>query len=322
VVVVGSGPTGLAAAFTLARAGHSCTVVDRNSSAGGSLRPAKELAESVLNADIARLQALGIEFKFEMALGAALTIDGLLRGFDAVLLATGELTKEEPGNIGVATAGNGIKINDVFQTSVAEVFSAGSAVKPVKHLVRAMADGVTAAECIHQFLTAGKIMRAGKPFSSIMGRLEKTELDLFLKQGSSSLRLAPSNVSNGFSNEEASVEAARCVHCDCRAAGDCRLQAYAAIYGADQSRFREGRRLFEQHRQHTEVIYEPGKCIRCGICVRITEMAREPLGLTFIGRGFDVQVAAPMDETIAEGLKKTAKECVEGCPTGALVQSK
>jgi NADH dehydrogenase/NADH:ubiquinone oxidoreductase subunit G len=153
-----------------------------------------------------------------------------------------------------------------------------------------------------------------------MGRLEKSELALFLKQGSPSPRLTPSNVFNGFSEEEACAEAARCVHCDCRAAGDCGLQHYSAMYGADQGRFREGRRLFEQHRQHSEVIYEPGKCIRCGICVRITEMSREPLGLTFIGRGFDVQVAAPMNETIAEGLRKTAEECIEGCPTGALVQ--
>ena len=322
VVVVGSGPTGLAAAFTLAREGHACTIVDRNPNAGRSLRCAKELSEAVLSADIARLQALGIEFKFGMALGGALTIDGLLRGFDAVLLATGELTKDELASIGVATAGSGIKINDVFQTNIAEVFAAGSVVKPVKHLVRAMADGVAAAECVHQFLANGTIRKTGKPFSSIMGRLEKSELNLFLKQGSPSPRLTPSNVSNGFSDEEACAEATRCVHCDCRAAGDCRLQHYAAMYGADQGRFREGRRLFEQHRQHSEVMYEPGKCIRCGICVRITEMSREPLGLTFVGRGFDVQVAAPMDETIAEGLKETARECVEGCPTGALVQSK
>jgi len=320
VAIIGGGPTGLAAAFTLARAGHRCTVVDRNPRAGGSLLRAKDFPSAVLDADLARLQSLGLEFKFGMELGGALTIEGLLRGFDAVLIATGELTKDELARIGALPAGNGIKINDVFQTNVPSVFAAGSVVKPVKHLVRAMADGVAAAECIHQSLTTGRITRAGKPFSSIMGRLEKSELTLFLKQGSPSLRLAPGDVSIGCSNEEACAEALRCVHCDCRAAGDCRLQHYSAIYGADQGRFREGRRLFEQHRQHSEVIYEPGKCIRCGICVRITEMSREPLGLTFIGRGFDVQVAAPMDETISEGLQKTARACVEGCPTGALVQ--
>jgi ferredoxin len=38
VVVIGAGPTGLAAAFHLLRAGHAVTVVDRNEQAGGSLR--------------------------------------------------------------------------------------------------------------------------------------------------------------------------------------------------------------------------------------------------------------------------------------------
>jgi NADH dehydrogenase/NADH:ubiquinone oxidoreductase subunit G len=47
-------------------------------------------------------------------------------------------------------------------------------------------------------------------------------------------------------------------------------------------------------------------------------MAREPLGLTFIGRGFDVQVAAPFNQSIEEGLLKVAEECVKHCPTGAL----
>ena len=47
-------------------------------------------------------------------------------------------------------------------------------------------------------------------------------------------------------------------------------------------------------------------------------MAAEPLGLTFIGRGFDVRVAAPFDRPIEEGLRTVAEECVRHCPTGAL----
>ena len=43
------------------------------------------------------------------------------------------------------------------------------------------------------------------------------------------------------------------------------------------------------------------------------------LGLTFIGRGFNVRVAAPFNRTIEEGLQKVAAACVEHCPTGALV---
>ena len=67
------------------------------------------------------------------------------------------------------------------------------------------------------------------------------------------------------------------------------------------------------------IIFEPGTCIVRGICVKLTELAREPLGLTFIGRGFDVRVAAPFNHTIAQGLQRVAAECVHHCQTGALV---
>jgi NADH dehydrogenase/NADH:ubiquinone oxidoreductase subunit G len=57
--------------------------------------------------------------------------------------------------------------------------------------------------------------------------------------------------------------------------------------------------------------------------VKLTELAAEPLGLTFIGRGFDVKVSVPFNREIEAGLLKVAAECVEHCPTGALVfQSK
>jgi NADH dehydrogenase/NADH:ubiquinone oxidoreductase subunit G len=52
--------------------------------------------------------------------------------------------------------------------------------------------------------------------------------------------------------------------------------------------------------------------------VKLTEMAREPLGLTFVGRGFDVKIGAPLNHSIEAGLQKVAEECVKQCPTGAL----
>ena len=84
----------------------------------------------------------------------------------------------------------------------------------------------------------------------------------------------------------------------------------------------EGRKTVEKIRQHAEVIYEPGKCIKCGLCVRITERAGERLGLTFTGRGFDARVGVPFGESMAEALSETAAQCVEACPTSALAFKK
>jgi NADH dehydrogenase/NADH:ubiquinone oxidoreductase subunit G len=66
------------------------------------------------------------------------------------------------------------------------------------------------------------------------------------------------------------------------------------------------------------VVYEPAKCIKCGICVDITAEYREELGLTFIGRGFDIEIGIPFSINLVEGLKKVAVQAAKACPTGAL----
>jgi NADH dehydrogenase/NADH:ubiquinone oxidoreductase subunit G len=151
-----------------------------------------------------------------------------------------------------------------------------------------------------------------------MGRLDTGELRKFLATANAGGCVTPCDRCAGLNRKEAATEASRCLHCDCRSSGNCLLQHYAQLYGAEASRFRSERRTFEQHIQPGGIIFEPGKCILCGICVKLTELAREPLGLTFIGRGFDVRIGAPLNRTIQDGLQKVAAECVKHCPTGAL----
>ncbi len=74
--------------------------------------------------------------------------------------------------------------------------------------------------------------------------------------------------------------------------------------------------------QHELVIYEPGKCIKCSICVRLAEKHREKIGFTFIGRGFDVEIGAPFNEELKSALTTSAREAAEACPTGALSMKK
>jgi ferredoxin len=321
VVVVGAGPCGLTAAHDLARRGHAVTVIDRNAKPGGTLRgvPESELPAAMLDAEIALLAGMGIEFKTGIALGNQVTLDGLRRGFDAILIAVGELTKGESEKIGLPLAGSLLKADpSTCLLSAPGVFAAGAGVKTVKQLVRAMAEGRAAAACVDRFLRGQPPRRPEKPFSSIMGRLEAGELRDMLRTASPDHSVTPCDRCAGLNRGEAAREAARCLHCDCRSSGNCVLQHYAQVYGADASRFRSERRPFNQQLQPGGVIFEPGKCILCGICVKLTEMAAEPLGLTFVGRGFDVRLTGPFNRSIEEGLGAVAAECVRQCPTGAL----
>lgn len=323
VAIVGAGPVGMTAAYHLLRQGHDCTITDRHEQPGGTLRrnvDEKALPRNVLDAEVRQLERLGARFKLKATLGQGFTIDGLLRDFDAILLAVGEISKAEAEALGLQSAPGGIKADPkTYETNVRGVFAAGRAVKPVAQLVRAMSEGLAAAECIHQFLAGEPIESRSKPFTSIMGRLEKEELEKFVNTVNPAATLVHNHACGCLTESTAATEASRCLHCDCRSSGDCALQSYAQAYGADASRFKQERRKFEQWLQPGGVIFEPGKCILCGICVKLTEMAREPLGLTFIGRGFDVRVAVPFDRALSEGLQKVAEECVRYCPTGALV---
>ena len=322
VVIIGAGPTGLAAAFYLSREGHKVVIVDRRKQAGGTLReiPEEQLPLSVLEAEISLLQKLGVEFKQEVTLGNEVCLEGLTRGFDAILVAIGELSKDEAAALGLPLAGSSIKTDpNTCQTQMASVFAAGSVVRPQKQLVKAMAEGRAAAECVHRFVSGQPTRRPEKPFSSIMGRLDPGELRQFLRNASSVGSVSPCDRCAGHTRHEAAAESSRCLHCDCHSSGNCVLQHYAQVYGADAGRFRSERREFDQQLQPGGIIFEPGKCILCGICVKLTEMAAEPLGLAFIGRGFDVKVSAPFNNEVEAGLQKVAAECVKHCPTGALV---
>lgn len=65
-------------------------------------------------------------------------------------------------------------------------------------------------------------------------------------------------------------------------------------------------------------MFEPGKCIKCELCVKIAAAAKEPLGLSFVGRGFDVELQVPFAGELEEALTQVAQQCVEACPTAAL----
>ncbi|MBW2532369.1 MAG: FAD-dependent oxidoreductase, partial [Deltaproteobacteria bacterium] len=92
VAVVGAGPAGLTAALELRRRGYEVTVFEELPQAGGMLRygiPAYRLPRDILDEDIARILATGIELKTGTRIGRDVSMKDLKERFAAVFLAVG-----------------------------------------------------------------------------------------------------------------------------------------------------------------------------------------------------------------------------------------
>ena len=215
-------------------------------------------------------------------------------------------------------------------TNLPGVFAGGDAVLGADLAVRAVAAGRIAAISIDQYLH-GQPVTGPQEWTAIALRpIDDGERAAIFRQIEKSARVQTATlemerrlksfdeVDSGLKEEQARQESLRCLTCGCRKAGGCGLRQLATEYGSEPLRFLGKRRRFEQDTSHPEIIYEPGKCIMCDACVRIAAEAGEKLGLSIIGRGFDVTVAVPFDQPLSEGLRAAARRCAEACPTGAI----
>ncbi len=323
VAIIGSGAAGLAAAFYTLRFGHDCTIFDKNEKAGGAMRyniPDSELPKVMLDAEIEVIARMGAMFRMNFNI----TIENfkeIQNQFDAVFIATGNISKQTIEEFGLATEANGIKINkNTFETSQTGIFACGNIVRQQQMAVRAVAQGKETAVSANSFLKGEKPQGTKPRFNSTFGKLLDSEFDEYLKESSQKDKKEPlAGFVGGFTVEEAINEAKRCMHCDCRKLDNCKLRNYSDEYNADRKRFLgPERKPLTKAIQHEAVVYEPEKCIRCGLCVEITQRDGESLGLTYVRRGFDVRIQVPFGQTMKEALLTTANACVTACPTGAL----
>ncbi len=93
VAVVGAGPSGLTVAGELARLGHCVTVFEALHDAGGVLVygiPEFRLPKSILVAEVAYLERLGVELRLNFIVGRTATVDDLrAEGYEAFFIGSG-----------------------------------------------------------------------------------------------------------------------------------------------------------------------------------------------------------------------------------------
>ena len=92
VAIIGSGPAGIAAAYSLALRGHAVEVFDDKAKPGGYLRtgiPDYRLPKGILDQEIALVERVGVKFTQNVRIGRDLTFAELQSRFNAVVIAVG-----------------------------------------------------------------------------------------------------------------------------------------------------------------------------------------------------------------------------------------
>jgi len=277
----------------------------------------------MLDSEIDVIRNMGAVFMMNTPVTPVFFEDEIIPAYDAVIVTTGNRNLQAVEDFGISAESISQTTHKrSFVTNRPGIFACGNVVREHEMAVRAAAQGRMAAAEVGIYLKTHSPEKSIH-FNSTFGHLSEPEQKEYLKESISLTRIEPEGgFVSGFNREQAIAEASRCLHCDCRKPVSCKLRIYADQYGANRKRhLGPDRKPVVKEFHHELIIYEPEKCIRCGLCVEISSKI-EPLGLSYIGRGFDVRISVPFSENLAEALKKAAAECVNACPTGAMAFKK
>ncbi|MET3614604.1 glutamate synthase (NADPH/NADH) small chain [Rhizobium aquaticum] len=167
VAVIGSGPSGMAAAQQLARAGHEVHVYERESKAGGLLRygiPDFKMEKNFIDRRVEQMQGEGVTFHYGFNIGVDIPTEKLIAEHDAVLYCGGSETPREAGIPGADLAG----VHDAMPYLVQQnrrvgredIDSVGWPSDPIlaggKHVV-VVGGGDTASDCVGTAFRQGAV---------------------------------------------------------------------------------------------------------------------------------------------------------------------
>jgi len=262
IAVIGAGPSGLSAAYFLAKAGMDVTIFDKREKAGGTVEygiPHSKIPREAIEKDVALIRKMGVKFKF--GIDPDFSIEAYMaKEFHYVYLAIGA-GKANPLNYDLLKS-NGIEIGDkgkiivneeTLETRVDNVFIGGDALAGPRSVVLAIAHGTKVAKAIiaKEQLEFNQEFTTRISFNHEIQLLEIAEKKAVMK--------------SVFDDEQ---ESSRCLECN----KVCNICAEVCPNRANLMIPVKGQGLTNLN----QILHMDGMCNECGNCATFCPYSSEP----------------------------------------------
>ncbi len=215
-----------------------------------------------------------------------------------------------------------------MQTALPWVFSGGDCVTGPDIAIAAIGAGHRAAVSMDEYVRAGRVSVKDDPYTCTKGPWKDFSPETFkgvahMDRGEVPT-LEPHARKTNFNEstttwdqETTMAEASRCLACGCTERYDCELRKYASDYGVEHDHEKPARPL-PIDENHPTITRDAGKCILCGLCLKVCREMEGVSALSFYETN-DVLTIGPNDHRPLDMTVCVAcGHCAMVCPTGAL----
>jgi glutamate synthase (NADPH/NADH) small chain len=266
VAIVGSGLSGLTAAYDLAKKGYRITVLEAMERIGGNTRnyPEAALPSSVIDNDFEILNKLSVELRLGVEIGPDQSLKDLRPAYDAVYVGPGDAPKQGLG-VDIDKYGRIVADPITFETNAPGIFAGGRAVYTFGAYspITSISHGRRAAISIDRFLQKVSLTASRENEGAY-----ETRLFTSLKGIEAAPRVHMADSASGYTPDEAQHEGARCLQCECM---ECvKICDYLAQYKGYPKKY--VRQIYNNlsivmgHRHGNKMI---NSCSVCGLCKEV-----------------------------------------------------
>jgi len=215
-----------------------------------------------------------------------------------------------------------------LQTVIPGVFAGGDCVTGPGIAVSAIGAGRKAAESINQYLSTGHVSPAQEPYTCSKGHWRDLPPEAFHDvapadrteiQSRDPRERAGDFAESTYTwdDDSAMAEAGRCLACGCSERYACDLRDYASRYGVRFDPAQEKRPL-DIDENHPIIRRDPGKCILCGLCLKVCREFEGVSALSFSETGTVLSIGPNENRPLDLTTCVACGHCAAVCPTGAL----